>query len=409
MNPGAPEWSAPDADGVGGCRRAVGGGSTPKGNRRRQGIRRDLGGVPLWPSSWRELLVEWLRQGGARRKWTGLLQTAGGRRATEALHLLDALLRAGMVQIEERREGGPWQPQWIEFLDLESLREAVGLPNREKLERERAELHGLTFVHPALASLQQSLAQLPARTALRRHEILAALDAWITEERSGTRRDFALFARGDTKGISTSEWKWLEDGLDLEEAGIGRHTPALWLRAPLTLISEGGSLDLRCVPDAIALTPATIEKIAAIRGTVQSWRILENRTVFERVAKAHGASDGILWVPGFAPTWWKQSVGRLLDLCPAPALVACDPDPAGIDIALSLRDLWESRALAWRPWGMDPESVARLRDRKPLAETDRQRLDRLRSADMPEVLLNLIRWMEERGEKGEQEGNADLI
>lgn len=408
MTSGVAEWSAPDLDGIVTCRLDVGAVSTLKGKRLRKGVRENTGAVSLWPAPWRELLIEWLKQGGTRRKWTGLLQTAGGRRATEAEHLLDALLRAGLIQVEERREGGRWQPVWIDFLCLERLREAVGLPNRESIEKEREELALISFTHPSLSALQQALAKAPAQTALRRHEILSALDGWLTQERSGTRRDFALFARGDTKGLSSSEWTWLEDGLDLEEAGIGRHTPALWLRAPVTLVSEAGSLDLRCVPDAIALTPATFDRVEEIRGRVGCWRILENRTVFERIARLHGATDGILWVPGFAPSWWKKSVARLLDHRPAPVLVACDPDPAGIDIALSLRDLWESRSLAWKPWGMDAESIARLRDRKPLTEGDRDRLARLRSEDLSETLSGLVRWMEERGEKGEQEGNADL-
>ncbi len=52
-------------------------------------------------------------------------------------------------------------------------------------------------------------------------------------------------------------------------------------------------------------------------------------------------------MPGFAPTWWLESVELLITLQPAPALIACDPDPAGIEIALQAGRLWKGARLAW--------------------------------------------------------------
>lgn len=402
-------WSLPDADGIVTLRVDVGAASTLKGQRRRRGSRLRPGDVALWPASWRALLADWLRQGDARRKWATLLQKAGGARVTEAHHLLESLLKAGLVEVMERRERGSWQTQWVEFLDLEGARGRVGLPNRDLLRAERDRLTGTEGGgHPLLTELRESLAGLPAAQAIRRHELLSALEQWLTEERSGTRRDFALFARGDTKGISAAEWAWLESGLDLEESGIGRHTPALWFRAPLRLITENGALDLRAVPDAIALTPATVEGVLQVEGTVGCWRVLENRTVFERAARQFGDGDGVLWVPGFAPGWWKKSVMRLLNLCPAPALVACDPDPAGVEIASGAGALWGELRLPWRPWGMSPESLARLRSRKPLSDNDRARLVRLLGGELAPDLEELCRSMLKCGEKGEQEGIKEL-
>ncbi|MGH8468504.1 MAG: hypothetical protein ACREX3_01370 [Gammaproteobacteria bacterium] len=81
------------------------------------------------------------------------------------------------------------------------------------------------------------------------------MDRWIDEQRFGTRRDFALYARGGTKSLSEAEWDWLDAQLDLAGLGVQRHTPALWLRAPFTLCRGEQCLDLRAVPDCIALTP----------------------------------------------------------------------------------------------------------------------------------------------------------
>ncbi|WP_305047176.1 hypothetical protein [Geoalkalibacter sp.] len=409
MTPGeGAGWSAPDGEGVRTLTLDVGAKSTLRGKRRRRAQEPRLASLGLWPAAWRDLLRDWLRQGGSRRKWLSLLQSAGGERASDALQLLDALLKTGLVEVEEQRSAGRWQAQWVEFLDLEATREALGLPHRERL-RERCQALGEALPgHPLLHPLHASLLQIPAERALRRYELLSALDVWLAEERSGTRRDFALFARGDTKEVSAAEWNWLADFLDLEACGISRHTPALWLRAPLVLHCVEGALDLRCVPDAIALTPATLARLKSGGGILGNWRVVENRTLFERVARHWGERDGVLWVPGFAPSWWRQAVAALLAVCPAPALVACDPDPAGIEIALQVGRLWEQHNLPWGPWLMTANNLAGLRSRKALTDHDRERLARLVGQPLPVDLRDLVAWMDERGEKGEQEGIADL-
>ena len=249
-----------------------------------------------------------------------------------------------MIEVEELRENQRWQPLWVELSDMEATRELVGLANRTTLQQERDGHAGFVPQNRILEPLQKSLEALSVDRAVRRHELLVALDDWITEERSGTRRDFALCARGDTKGITTAEWEWIDALLGLEEIGVSRHTPALWLRAPVVLVTETGRLDLNNIPDCIGLTPATIDTVVRIEGMVERWRILENRTVFERVARHKETSDGVFWVPGFAPTWWKKAVSRIVHLCPAPALIACDPDPAGIDICLDVGELWNKCA-----------------------------------------------------------------
>jgi hypothetical protein len=132
--------------------------------------------------------------------------------------------------------------------------------------------------------------------------------------------------------------------------------------------------------------------------------VVENRTSFERAAKRYGITDAVVWLPGFAPTWWKNALTVLLRAAPAPALLACDPDPAGIEIALDAGSIWRAAGLGWQPWKMSAADLAGLPRRKPLTERDRQRLDALAAVPLPAPLPSLAEWMRNHGEKGEQEG-----
>jgi len=110
-------------------------------------------------------------------------------------------------------------------------------------------------------------------------------------------------------------------------------------------------------------------------------------------------------LPGFPPTWWRETAGRLLSLAPAPACIACDPDPAGIAIALKAAELWRERGLTWQPWKMSSTDLVSLRVRKPLTEGDRLQLATLQQESaLPAPLADLLEWMLKLGEKGEQEG-----
>lgn len=80
-----------------------------------------------------------------------------------------------------------------------------------------------------------------------------------------------------------------------------------------------------------------------------------------------------------------DTVARLLKLCPAPALIACDPDRAGIQIAMAAGNLWHLAQQPWRPWGMSVESLKSLRMHRPLSEEDDVILDRLSEHVLPAV------------------------
>lgn len=397
-------WTSPDVLGI--CMRDldVGAKITLRGRRLRRAFPDTLHTLAGWPMEWRELLVGWIRASSPKRKWDTLLSAAGSRRVQLAHELLDALLRGGWVEVEERRQSGRWLPIWVNFLELSTLRNQLGLVDKDAL----AELFSAEAMHTLqdsrLTSAQQSLNAAAPQSALRRLVLLRALDAWLTRQRFGTRRDFSLFARGTTKAISTAEWEWLEHHLDLVALGIEKHVPTLWMRAPVLLRRGNLSLDLKLVEDCIALTPDTLKSLTSIEGRIGCWRLLENRTSFERAARRYGDQDFVVWLPGFAPSWWRQSVAQLVTLCPAPALIACDPDPAGIEIALQTVGIWDEAGLSWRPWGMDVETISSLPHCQSLSQNDKEQLQRLLQQPLPADLQALADWMLIHAKKGEQEG-----
>ncbi|WP_283742956.1 hypothetical protein [Sideroxydans sp. CL21] len=358
------------------------------------------------PGEWRELLTRWVRRGGNSR-WETLRNDAGVTGIQMAQSLLDWLLQEGWAVVVEQRQLGDWWPLSLELRNLSQLRSALGISDKEQeLQRWHAAREELkSCCNENLASALLALDDLPVHRALARYDLIAALQRWENMQKSGTRRDFALAARDDTKGVSGAEWNWLEQTLDLAEFRIERHTPLLLLSASLTLTLPHGQLDLSCYSDFAAITPATLQNISAASGSIRRWQLVENRTSFERVARQRENDIGVIWLPGFPPSWWCTSVGHLLDLVPAPAQFACDPDPAGIAIALKAAELWKERNLTWQPWKMSGTDLAGLHVRKRLSDADRIQIKTLQQESMlPPPFLELIEWMLEHGEKGEQEG-----
>lgn len=357
--------------------------------------------IDALPADWREVLARWLKR-APRAKWRTLVADAGHARVESAFALKDWLLDAGWLVVEEARAGGRWEPLWVEFRAAAALRQALGLADPQATyaawtaQRE-------AFGSGPLAAYLAALDALPPARALERAQLLHAVIRWRNEGRRGTRRDFAQFARGATKAISAAEWQWLQTQLDLAAAGIDRHAPTLHLRAPVLLRTPNGDISLGAAPDFVGITVATLKQTRSVHGRPAYWRVVENRTSFERVARASGQSDGVVWVPGFAPDWWTDAMRRLIALAPAPAWVACDPDPAGIEIALAVGDLWTDAGLAWSPWRMGAAALESLPARRPLTEFDRARLAALLGADLPHELAELARWIADHGEKGEQE------
>lgn len=397
-----PEHIETDAHGIVTTTLGLGAKSTLKGRRTRQ-----RPGTPLpldtLPADWRTLLTRWLRR-GERIKWDTLRQDAGSNQIESTHNLREWLLRAGWISLEETREHGLWQARWLTWTNSGALRQTLGLPDAARHAAEWRALRNSPFSDARIQAVAATLDTLPPARALARHALLLALDTWRAEQRYGTRRDFALFARADTKAITATEWAWLDHQLGLSNYGVDRHTPILCIRAPLVLATSHGQINLAACPDFIGLSLDSIAAASSIDGTITAWRMVENRTSFERMAREYGQRDAVIWLPGFAPGWWKQTVRHLLRLKPAPALIACDPDPAGVEIALDAASVWQAAGIAWQAWQMDAANLAALPSRKPLTERDRQRLNALCQLDLPDTLRVLAEWMATHGEKGEQEG-----
>lgn len=375
--------------------------------------RRWLDGAPnpidTLPQEWRGLTARWLRRsqanlGGCR--WDTLAKVAGPESYALAQQVLKWLVGAGWVAVVEERRHGEWWPARVEFIHPASLGLALGLPDPQAPARRWAELRALLdpVAEPDLAVAIDQLDDLPAGRAAERAELLLALARWRTDGRSGTRRDFAHFARGATKAISDAEWRWLDITLNLAAFAVERHTPLLLIAGAMVLELPSGLLDIGTAPDFASLTPATIAAARAARGTIAAWQVVENRTNFERLARQRNASTAVVWLPGFPPGWWWEGMTRLLALAPAPAQIACDPDPDGVAIALLAGTLWEESELRWTAWNMDAEALARLPARRKLTERDRDLLGRITVPSHQPDLARLIAWMRQHGEKGEQEG-----
>ena len=374
--------------------------------------RRECSGPPhaidTWPPAWRSLAIAWVRRASgssARCKWETLLATGGAASVETAHDLLDAMLSGAWVGVDEIWRAGRWQALWIEFTALPTLRIALGMPDQDAL---------LSALDAALANLlgnpqasafhdaaEEAITLRPA-LALARIELLAALARWTPGAQS-TRRDFAQFARGDTKSITSAEWDWLDARVDLANCGISGHAPLLCIVGPITLSLPRGLLNLNAVDDFVALPPATLDAATVIDSHLNLWTLVENRTSFERVARNRGIGEGVLWLPGFAPGWWQVAITRLLVLAPAPARIACDPDPAGIEIALHAGNYWHDAGLDWQPWRMSASDLWSLKQHKPMTEHDHQRVAVLRSRELPAVLGELLEAFATSGKKGEQE------
>lgn len=382
----------------------LGGASLVSPNATRKRYARQIHGSPTeLPGEHIDLLRRWIKPQQARRKWSTLLADAGSKHLEAALKLADWLLRNGWAEHYEKRVGSRWEITWLEFPHLKALREMFQLPDPAELASDWAQAGTHRFSSTDLVAAHAALADLPLARRLKRFPLLQKIETWRIDQRQGTRRDFALFSRGDSKALTASEWAWLNAAVNLQKSGIFEHTPHLLIAGPIKLVSANGIIDLNASVDWIALTPETVAGTLSSEGLPRIWRLVENLTSFERVARQRAPDEAVVWLPGFAPGWWTDAMQRILGHAPAAAEIACDPDPAGIAIALHAARLWESYHLPWCPLKMDPADLIGMHQRKPLTERDRQLLVQLISTTLPPTLRQLAETMLKLGEKGEQE------
>lgn len=399
----ASDWSTPDASGV--RTLPLRGRTVLEQRRRRRADRPDPAALMVLPEPWRALAREWIRSTSATRRWDTLLEQAGVDRIQTAERVCEALLETGWIELEEQRDRqGHWRAAHLRWLDRAALRNALGLDDAMALDAAAGRLVKEGFSDPRLPALADTLARRPAKLRLRRLQLLQAVDRWIASSRAGSRRQFAYFARGDTKAVTDDEWRWLDEALSLQALGIEAHRPGFWLRAPLQLRLAGGVLALDAAGDAMALTPRTLLAAQGCTGDIGCWRIVENRTSFEQAALAHGDVDGVAWVPGFPADWWRDCMAALLARAPAPVRIACDPDPAGIRIALCVAQVCERAGVRWSPWRMSAGDLRSLARTRALSDYDRAELARLRAMAASGAFCELMASLEQTGSKGEQEG-----
>lgn len=398
------EWSAPDERGIRTRVLYVKPKRRISGERHRAAIRAADAGQVVLDDAHRTLLRDLLRRFKGAWRWNRILRVAGEARVELAYSLVSVLLAAGYVDAVERRDARGWQPYLITPLTRRELQRLAGLPDDESMQASlevALRYAGETTLTQQLR-LQLDTGRIDIR--LRRALLLSHLDRWLAEKRTGTRRDFALLATGETKGIEDADWRWLEANDVLEPAGIVEHAPLLLVGGMVSLsYAAGQRLDIAAANGPLGLPAAALTHVVTAPSPT-AWVIIENRTVFDRACTLP-ATTGLLWVPGHAPHWWLEAVSRLLHCAPAPTIVACDPDPAGIEIAARLLALWEDRGLAWQLAGMDGGALDALPARRALSPWDRDALSRL--SGLPPALESLRQALLDRGAKGEQEGFFD--
>lgn len=370
----------------------------------------DLIALQQLPQVRQQLLRQCLKLGTSSR-WPTWQKLAGLACKNDLDALYDWLLRYGCIVAYESFEKGEWWPYKIDWQHADLLRKALGLPVAEEQQSSLQQLlQGLeqqACEDERLQSLLASLPSLPVSTALKRAQLLQSLLHWQAEQRSGSYRDFALFARGDTKALSAGEWTWLDGNLDLTDYGIQPHTPLLYLSANMQLQLASGVLDIAASQPFIALPVTSLATLTAIQSapSIRTWIAVENLTSFERLAAQREPDTAVVWLPGFAPSWWQQCMLQLLRLCPAPLQVACDPDPSGVYIARQAMQLWHAHQLDAQPWRMGVAELQHCQHRKPLDTHDQRRLQSLLDmrADLHPLLAELVQYMHATQQKGEQE------
>ncbi|GGP25409.1 DUF2399 domain-containing protein [Silvimonas amylolytica] len=360
-----------------------------------------------WPQERRALLIEWLKQTRSEHpKWVALLDQAGSQRHHLAVDALLGLLLRGWIEYEEvtsRALRGSWQPRSLTWLDLNALREHLGLkdPAAERARRENQ--RWLAVGDERLLALAMALAGSPARSISARRQLCDALVRWLQQGKRGTRRHFAQFARDRTKAIHTAEWQWLAQHVDLPACGISEHAPMMTLGGRCTLIAKGYVLiDLAVMPQHMALTPVSLAHCDQLAGVLQI-SIVENLTSFTQACEQARAGELVLWQPGYVASWWLQGLQHLVKLAQCPVRIACDCDPWGIDLAMRAGAAVSQAGGHWQPWRMDAATLNACRHRIELTDADRRKLEQILLQDLPPELAALAQEMDRLSQKAEQE------
>jgi len=355
------------------------------------------------------VLQRWLKSHAQERTWQSLLQLAGAAALDWVDGLRDDLLTAGALAVKEELKSGQWRVTRIVWRDVPALQQAAGVTTADEhaaqLDDLAAQWQALADEHPWLAGAVQTAVKGAAVVQAQRLSLLQALVNWRQAQRTGLRQDFARTVRGHTKGITATEWDWLDAHLPLEALGIGRFEPVFWLGGALTLAGPQAG-DVMALPRGgfLGLPCRQLMAWSAVQTPPQRYWLIENRASFERQASQLSPGVCLIWLPGRPSEAWQQAMRWLLSQAPAPAAISCDPDPAGIQIALTAGQLWEDAGVRWEAEKMSSkfwkDGVTRA-----LNDYDRRVLSELQqSVRLPECLAQLRDDLLALGMKAEQEG-----
>lgn len=383
-----------------------------RGKRTRQ-VLAPLNVLPTLSRAQLAVLLKWLKPDAQERTWQSLLQAAGSSQLEVADALVQVLLLCGAVALKEEFRHGQWRPWRVVWTDLEALQALAGVPTRTQREADKenlsTDLQSLAQVHPWLSAAVHSVLtdSIPAASKTARAELLQALVVWQQAQRQGMRQDLALAARGHTKAISSTEWDWLEATVPLETLGIGRFEPLFWLAGSLALCPAA---ELSGPPISwanfgfVGLPCRSFDASIRVAHAPKVYWLIENRASFERQATRLSQGTCLVWLPGRPSGAWLQAMRCLLKQAPAPAAISCDPDPAGIQIALTAGALWEEAGVPWQTSQMAPD-IWRTGATLPLNDYDRRVLTELQThSALPPDLATLRDYLLSSGTKAEQEG-----
>lgn len=379
--------------------------------------------LPMLDPDHGAVLRRWASSDGARRSRSALLKDAAPVSIETAEALCDLLLRQGWIVRHDRLVGGVWQWAFISWRDLPRLQGLLGVssPRLRVEERQaliedadawlqsRAETADGSALDPDLLDeLGRALVQLREEKSRRvdllgiRLQLLRAVAAWHDEGRQGSRRDFALYARGTTKALGDAEWRWLEAAFDLERLRIARFASVVWLAGDLNLKWNDQQVQMGPL-HCLGLPLADLMRVSAA-SRPECWWLIENRSSFERQALQLEAGVVLIWMPGRPSIPWQEAVAHLLRLAPAPAWISADADPSGVDIACTVGAVWQAQALSWQPYRMGVTQLSETSQDWPLNDHDRRLIDGLLArASLPSALRELCLAMQSEGRKAEQE------
>ncbi len=394
-----------------------------RGSRHRQAPGEVPSALPLIDSDHTTLLTRWASNDGERRSRATLLKDSKGIGIERAEALCELLLREGWIVRSEQLSGGAWHWEWITWRDLPRLQRLLSVSGpRQRLEQRQDMLSAARswvqsrsssdtagVVDPDLQDeLERCAASLGEDSSVRldllelRLGLLRSLATWHDEGREGSRRDFALHARGTTKALSDADWRWLESSFDLERLRVFRFVPVAWIAGDFELIWDDHRAQLAPL-HCVGLPLADLQR-ARGGSPPARWWLIENRASFERQAMNRPADIALIWMPGRPSKPWMDAIAHLLEMAPAPAWISADADPAGVDIACGVGSIWEAHGLAWEPHRMGVSEWAVTTQRWPLNEHDHRMLESLLArSEIPALLRELCEAMKREDRKAEQE------